>query len=69
MKYLLLLLLIPLLACIGYLWERHDYNKGICRKSGKPWIYFDTDSQGGRGYKDGEGHCVWVSYPFIERLS
>ena len=49
----------------AYLWERHDWNGGICRKTGLPWEYFDTDSQGGRGYHS-KDEVVWISWPFIE---
>lgn len=49
--------------------ERGEWNDGICKKCGNPWIYFDTDSQGGRGYWC--EHCknvTWISWPFIDTV-
>jgi len=54
--------------CIGYFTEKYEYNNGICRKNGLPWEYFDSDNQGGRGYKSGNEYC-WISYPFIDSRS
>lgn len=51
----------------GSISERRRYNNGVCRKNGKKWIYFDTDSQGGRGYKAGN-EVMWVSWPFIDNV-
>lgn len=42
--------------------ERIKWNNGICQISGKPWVLFDTDSQGGRMYKDNEGNFCDISY-------
>lgn len=47
--------------------ERRDWNGGQCRKCGGGWEYFDTDSQGGRGYKCKCGEHIWISYPLIDR--
>jgi hypothetical protein len=56
-----------LVMLIGAAWawrsEAKEWNGGICAKSGKPWINFDVDSHGSRGYKDGEGHYMWASWP------
>ena len=58
------------LACAGGVWayvsERRQWNGGICKETGLPWDYFDTDSQGGRGYRSGE-HYTWVSWPGIDK--
>lgn len=49
--------------------EKREWNEGICPKCGNPWEYFDTDSQGGRGYT-----CrvckstTWISWPFIDTV-
>lgn len=44
--------------------ERKDYNNGFCPKCGHPWRYFDSDSQGGRGYCcDKCGNVIWVNFP------
>ena len=61
---------IPALICLMF-YARHrekvDYNGGKCR-CGTPWRYFDTDSQGGRGYTcDTCGKGTWVSYWGIDR--
>lgn len=49
-------------ACLA---EKRDWNGGLCGKcwQHRPWISFDTDSQGGRGYRCEGGHHLWVSYP------
>ena len=49
----------------GYFLERHKWNHGICKANGLRWEYFDTDSQGGRGYKAGD-RAMWVSWPGID---
>ena len=41
---------------------------GKCPDCDAPWRYYDTDSQGGRGYTcDTCPRGVWVSYPGIDR--
>ena len=59
-------LFIVFLASAGIMSERKEWNKGVCYKTGKSWIQFDRDSQGGRGYNSGENYC-WISYPFIDK--
>ena len=53
------------IAC-GSVWayfnDKKKWNNGICEASGQPWVCFDMDSQGGRGYNDGEGNIIWISY-------
>ena len=51
----------------SYRYEKRKWNGGICAATGKPWIQFDTDSQMGRMYKDGEGNYTDVSWPCIRR--
>jgi hypothetical protein len=41
--------------------EKKRWNNGVCSVNGIPWEHFDTDSQGGRGYKADE-HYMWASY-------
>lgn len=48
---------------LAILWEKHDYNKGICKCCGKPLRHFDTDSQGGRLYTC-ENFCTLVSVSY-----
>lgn len=70
--YLLILLVVVILSfLIGAQWAYYDdyknWNHGICKKNGKPWVCFDVDSQGGRGYK--AGNCsIWISYPVDKRI-
>lgn len=53
---------------IGMYLEYKDFNNGICPKCGKPLIWFDTDSQGGRGYCCNKcRYFVWVSYSCIDK--
>ncbi len=52
-------------ACYGYFSEKRKWNNGVCKDNGIPWKYFDTDSQGGRGYKADNITC-WVSWPGID---
>ncbi len=57
-----------ILLIVGFMFwarsrEKKAYNGGNCIGCGKPWRYFDTDSQGGRGYTcDPCQRGVWVSY-------
>lgn len=48
----------------GYLSERATWNDGICEQTGKPWIQFDTDSQGGKMFKSGDFYCS-ISWPSL----
>jgi hypothetical protein len=50
---------------IGYHKEKRAWNNGRCPKCNAEWEHFDTDSQGGRGYKcsAGCGYGPWISYP------
>jgi len=50
---------------VGALWQRSNeiaaWNGGVCCHNGLPWEYFDTSSQGCRGYNAGDYH-TWISY-------
>jgi len=56
---------------LAYWSERYVWNRGVCNTTGKRWKYFDTDSQGGRGYcsydENGMRHSCWISYPGVEK--
>ncbi len=56
---------ILLIMLVGSLWcsisERKEWNNGICKTNGKSWEWFDTDSQGGEGYKAGD-EFLWLSW-------
>jgi hypothetical protein len=46
----------------AYNQEKREWNDGKCL-CGERWQYFDTDSQGGRGYKCVKcKNDVWISY-------
>ena len=66
MEYIIMLCVLGLfvfLGMLGYMGERKLWNNGISPHTQKPWERFDTDSQGGRGYKDGSGGYIWISWP------
>ena len=42
--------------------EGKKWNHGRCKECNDSWQSFDTDSQGGRGYKCGCGRHIWISY-------
>ncbi len=52
---------------LGYRSERRRWNHGRCRACGAAWQYFDQDSEGGLGFKCGNGHTCWVSYRSVMR--
>ena len=56
---------ILLIGLFGSISERRRFNNGVCKSNGIKWEYFDTDSQGGRGYIAGDEVC-WVSWPGID---
>ena len=58
--------IIVLVFIIGIIYTRRNekkkWNKGRCPICGKPWIHFDTDSQGGRMYRCENWHGCEVTY-------
>ena len=43
--------------------EKKHFNNGICPRCGNTLHYFDTDSQGGKGYTcDNCNYTTWVSW-------
>ncbi len=67
--FLLVMGLAPIAALLaGMNWaksrEAAVYNGGFCTECpGSPMVRFDTDSQGGRGYRcDNCQRRIWVSY-------
>lgn len=60
-------LMFAFVVAVAWICEIKKWNDGVCRETGGLWKYFDTDSQGGRGYKSGNHHC-WVTYPFVDRM-
>ncbi len=67
--------LVGLVMVAGCAWawtkERRAWNGGRCDKCGAPWVSFDTDSQGGRGYccrnHEITHYGPWISYPGIDQ--
>jgi len=59
-------LLVVCLFAVGIRWvyrsEKRDWNGGFCSVCHSPWILFDRDSQGGRGYTCLCGRYIWISY-------
>jgi len=49
-------------AIAAALHERKLWNNGICAEYNEPWVHFDNDSQGGRGYKCRD-RSIWISWP------
>lgn len=50
--------------------ERKLWNNGKCPKCGERWKNFDTDSQGGRGYKCPKcDRTIWMSYNSVDKDS
>lgn len=48
--------------------EKKSFNDGKCIKCGSRLRHFDTDSQGGRGYKCGKcSYHTWVSYNCVDK--
>ncbi len=61
------LIAVPVLMALAWWHDAYEWNGGVCRLSGRKWVYFDTDSQGGRGYMDGDGNTAWISWPLVDR--
>ena len=67
MIFLLIIFTFLLIGYIGTKIESKSFNSGLCPKCNTKFKHFDTDSQGGRGYKCNNQHYTWVSYPWIDR--
>ena len=65
MMGIFLILITVMIFFLGSRWARNCeialWNNGICKETGEPWIMFDIDSQGGRGYRSGD-YTMWASY-------
>lgn len=48
---LLFILAFLLLCFLARRKEKEEWNGGVCKEHGFPWVQFDMDSQGGRMYK------------------
>lgn len=65
---LVLLLVIYLIGVIiGISLEKKVWNNGICKESGKPWIYFDLCFAGDRLYTDNHDNYCSVSYNSVDK--
>lgn len=64
---LIVILVISGISAAMYL-EYRGFNKGTCPKCGRPLRWFDTDSQGGRGYCCNKcKYYTWVSYNSVDK--
>lgn len=56
------------LVATGIILEKRDFNNGFCPHCNQRLKFFDTDSQGGRGYCcPGCNYITWVSYKSVDR--
>jgi hypothetical protein len=53
----------------GWRFEKRQWNAGRCPECGGEWRYFDTDSQGGLGFKCDCGRTCWISYRSVMRAT
>lgn len=59
----ILIVAVIVITLIGYLTEKRKFNNGKCKCCGEKLELFDTDSQGGRGYKCPKCNTyLWISY-------
>ena len=60
--------IVYMICKIASTFEKRAFNNGICKQCGSKLEYFDTDSQGGRGYTCRHCHyTAWVSYPSVDK--
>lgn len=66
--FLIALALMGGLMYVAIIFEKRDFNNGVCPHCGKTLVHFSTNSQGGRGYccSDCE-HYIWVSYSCVDK--
>ena len=70
MEILMIILFTMLIIAyvFSYTKERRHFNKGQCLICDKRFSFFDTNSQGNRGYTCRTcGYTVWVSYNSIDK--
>jgi len=57
------IVLFAIMIIVARNWEARDFNNGFCPHCGRKLRYFDSDSQGGRGYRcDACEYTTWCSY-------
>ena len=62
------ILVLLLIVQIGIFIEKKGFNNGWCPNCGTRLRFFDTDSQGGRGYCcDNCSYHTWVSYKRVDK--
>lgn len=70
MEFIISFCVVVMLAIGIYIARRSEakrFNEGKCPDCGRMLRYFDTDSQGGRGYCcDGCGYNTWVSFHNVD---
>lgn len=61
-------IVISMLVLSTIRFEKKQWNGGICPSCGSHYRLFDTDSQGGRGYRCNKCRSIiWISYNFIDK--
>lgn len=45
--------------------EFQEWNGGVDVETGEPWVNFDCDSSGARGYKSSKRY-IWISFPWVD---
>lgn len=66
MYIFLMLLMVLFSSFLAWAWvnDYKEWNHGLHRDCGTPFVLFDHDSQGGRGYTCRKCHYyLWISYP------
>lgn len=71
-KLVAIITIVLIFSIVGYIMgprrEAKEFNNGICMRCGEKLRYFDTDSQGGRGYTcDNCMYTTWVSYNYVDK--
>jgi hypothetical protein len=65
--FIIMLSIVLTIWGIAYFIEFKRWNHGKCPICNMHWKYFDTDSQGGRGYKCSCKRVIWISWPFLDK--
>lgn len=48
-----------------YLYERYEWNNGVCRVTGRYWKYIDTDPDGDDNYTDEHGNKLTITWLMV----
>jgi hypothetical protein len=73
MPTLIIVIVLSTIIISGIIWKIiHDavvWNGGVCKKTGKKWVAFDSDFGGDVGYCDNseEHNTIWISSHWINK--